>query len=178
MEKRARVHCANARAQIDARAFFVINSCRTATAPFILLEKSLAAARLLLHSKLEPHHRAIDLAMSLCTVDSTSPPAASLMVWRLGSKKLQEFARRIISHKTSSDEPTHISSPISTSRLYKLPTQTIYCYSIYKCTYDKGAETLVENFWLDAFNFGDPVDIRLSLWHEKGSQRTNFRKAI
>ena len=46
------------------------------------------------------------------------------------------------------------------------------------CTYDKGAESLVEKIWLDAFNFGDPVDIHLSLWHEKGGQRTNFRKGI
>ena len=92
----------------------------------LFLLQSTFAARLLFHSELKQHLRVIDLAMSLSTVDSMSPSTASLMVWRYGSEQLQEFARRVISHNNSSDEPNFIFSPIFTSRILKLPKQKIF----------------------------------------------------
>ena len=107
-ERRARVYCSNARAQKKfARAFFVINSCRPATTSFIFARTINRCRRLLLFSALGPHLRAIDFVMSLSNVDATAP-AASLIIWRLGSAQLQEFAKRVISNTMAFDEETRL----------------------------------------------------------------------
>ena len=172
-EKRARVHCSNARAQKICARFFRYKYQSPSHDAVYFARTINRCRRLLLFSALGSHLRAIDLAMSLSNVDATAP-AASLMVWRFGSAQLQEYLQRVICHTKVSDKDTYIRPPEFTNRLYKLPKQKIYCYSNYECYHEKGTATLIKSFRFKAFNFGDPIEIQLSLWRERGGQRFNI----
>ena len=157
-----------------ARAFFVINSSHTATTPFILLAQSTVVV--VCCSSLRSG-RIFAPSISPCRSPMSMQQRQPLRSW-FGASEARSCRSTYNASSVTQRYPikdTYIRPPEFTSRLYKLPKQKIYCYSNYECYYQKDTATLINSFRFDAFNFGDPIDLQLSLWREIGGQRTNIK---